>query len=62
MVFIIFIDRREPDLPLDVVTVPSKLPPAYEVSKARSIMNECEKHVSGLRDDSTEDCEDRVNR
>ena len=39
-----------------------KLIPAYDMSKGRAVMNECEKHVSGIADVNSDDWEERINR
>ncbi|XP_060565534.1 KAT8 regulatory NSL complex subunit 3-like isoform X2 [Ruditapes philippinarum] len=52
----------EPDIPLDVVTVHTKMPTTYDISKARSVMNETEKQLSSLRDERGDDWEDKVVR
>ncbi|KAL3865186.1 hypothetical protein ACJMK2_006802 [Sinanodonta woodiana] len=53
----------EPDLPLDVVNVAARPGPLYDVTKARTLMNECERHVNFARmEESPEDWEDHLNR
>ncbi|KAK3610444.1 hypothetical protein CHS0354_016623 [Potamilus streckersoni] len=53
----------EPDLPLEVVNVAAKPGPLYDVTKARTLMNECERHVNFARmEESPEDWEDHLNR
>lgn len=53
---------REPDLPLDVVTVHAKMPTTYDIGKARSIMNETEKQLSSLRDERGDEWEEKIVR
>ena len=53
----------EPDISLDVVTVHSQTSPAYDMTKARQVMNECEKHVSVARpEEGPDDWEEKLNR
>lgn len=53
----------EPDITLDVVTVHSQTSPAYDMTKARQVMNECEKHVSVARpEEGPDDWEEKLNR
>lgn len=53
---------REPDVPLDVMTVHAKMPTTYDITKARLVMNETEKQLSSLRDERGDDWEDKVVR
>lgn len=57
-----FVCYREPDLAIDVVTVNTKTPVLYDVSKARSVMGETEKQVNSLHDDRGDDWEDKINK
>ncbi|XP_064631563.1 KAT8 regulatory NSL complex subunit 3-like [Lineus longissimus] len=47
--------RPEPDVVIDVVNVPYKSTVPFDPAKARSVMNECERHVTFAR---TEECPD----
>ncbi|XP_018321326.1 KAT8 regulatory NSL complex subunit 3 [Agrilus planipennis] len=45
---------------IDVVEVPTEPPPIYDVNKARSLMDECEKHVANLKINQGDDWEETV--
>lgn len=53
----------EPDIPLDVDTVHGQTTPTYDMTKARQLMNECEKHIAAARtDEGQDDWEEKLNR
>ncbi|XP_048237390.1 KAT8 regulatory NSL complex subunit 3-like isoform X2 [Haliotis rufescens] len=53
----------EDSLPLDVVSLPSTPTLPYDLTKARSLMSECERHVSFARvEEGTDDWEEQIVR
>ncbi|XP_046562745.1 LOW QUALITY PROTEIN: KAT8 regulatory NSL complex subunit 3-like [Haliotis rubra] len=53
----------EENLPLDVVSLPSTPTLPYDLTKARSLMSECERHVSFARvEEGTDDWEEQIVR
>ena len=58
----------EPDMPIDVEALPPPTSIAYDIVRAQSVMNECERHVNFARanpdveEKSDEDWEENVTR
>ncbi|KAH3789566.1 KAT8 regulatory NSL complex subunit 3-like [Dreissena polymorpha] len=52
----------EPDILLDVVSVPTQIPAIFETGKSHNAMSDVEKQLSALHDDRGDEWEDNLNR
>ncbi len=67
IIFLFKSDSREPDMPIDVTSLPPPTSIAYDTHRAQSVMNECERHVTFARanpeeERSEEEWEENVTR